>query len=230
MGSPGSGKTTIAKKLALSELATIIETGELLRKESIRETQSGKKIKHYLESGDLVPTNYVVKVIDRAIAQTDGDIIIFDGFPRKSDQIEPFFKLKEKNDFLLQAVIGLKLSSTVAKKRLTGRRVCSQCGAVYNSYYNPPDKSGTCDNCNSELRHRPDDSSEHVEKRLRIYNEQTMPVFEYFKKHDPIKTFSVSAEKPKEEVFESVLQVLQKVGFDCVSNRNLPKGEGYGKQ
>jgi len=209
LGPPGSGKTVIADKLASSYGVTVLKTGELLREEVKRGTPLGAKLEPFLESGRLASSDLVADVLKRAIQQVDQRVILFDGFPRREDQIDLFFRIGKEVGVDLSAVLVLCLPRSLAVKRLIGRRLCPNCGAAYNVYFNPPARPGICDRCGAQLEQRQDDAPEVVNRRLETYGEDTLPVINYFKVNYPHITHLVSTEKPIDQVLDSVLSILR---------------------
>src|ERR1051326_4728640 len=180
LGPPGAGKTTVAEKLASGGGVEIIVTGRLLRDQAAKDTRAGKKLKPYLESGTLAPTDLITPAVAQAIEKAKAPKVLFDGFPRRRDQIDPFFRLIDKLGWKLSEVIVLRIDRSVAVKRLVGRRACPKCRTLYNVYFSPPKTEGVCDKCGAQLRRRKDDSPIVVARRFDAYEQETAPVIEYF--------------------------------------------------
>jgi adenylate kinase len=214
LGPPGSGKTTLTERLALGRSIATLKTGQLLRQELQQQTPSGNRLKPFLEAGQLAPVELVAEVLLKAIEQKHEAILLFDGFPRQEKQIEVFFQLSQKTHLALAVVIVLQLSQSLIMQRLTGRRVCPNCGAIYNIYSKPPVQSGICDRCGAKLEQRHDDRPEVVEKRIATYEQETVPVIQHFKTNYPDLTHFVSAEEPVDQVTNSVLPILEKAGLN----------------
>ena len=212
LGSPGSGKSSLAKRLSLSLKAKTVETGPLLKQKAEEEPEIGNKIKLYLDKGELVPTEIVSETIVQVLEGSDVHWILFDGFPRQRDQIEPFFKIGETVNYGLWAVIHLDLKPSVAYERLTGRRICSRCEAVYNIHNQPPSRPGICDRCGGELVQRKDDTPEVVKERMEEFKRNTLPVIEFFEREYPERTHTLSAEEELSALEESVLSILERSG------------------
>jgi adenylate kinase len=214
LGTPGSGKTTVAEHLA-DDKCELIETGRLIQDQIRLDSESGRKLKPFVQSGKLAPTDLVNKIVEQKIKKSHASVILFDGYPRRKDQIDPFFDMSRHLELDLGAVIVLELSTNLAQKRLTGRRICSDCGAIYNLYFNPPSRRGRCDLCGGELQLRKDDKPEVVNRRLRVYQRDTQPVADYFNEVYAGITHLVKADKPVEQVADSVSSRLQESGLDC---------------
>jgi adenylate kinase len=217
IGPPGSGKTLITEHLAANREVATLKMGRLLRDEIKQGTVLGGQLKPFLDTGQLAPIELVTEVVGQALAQIEAGIILFDGFPRRADQLEPFFQLSRRFDLQLAAVIVLELSPAVAMKRLSGRRVCPNCGAIYNIYFDPPTQPGICDRCGATLEQRPDDTPEVVQERLETYQVETAPIIDYFKLNYSDKTRFVSVEKSIPEVLSQVSATLKRVGLNLMA-------------
>jgi adenylate kinase len=216
LGSPGSGKTTVANQLADCANVLTIETGRLLRRHVERGTELGRRIQPYLEDGRLAPTELVTAAIDRIIEQFHAQINIFDGFPRLRDEIDSFFQVSEKIGFELIRVFIFRLPPSLAFQRLTGRRICPVCGAVYNLHARPPFQPGICDRCGSGLRQRHDDEPEIVKRRINEYEANTIPVEEYFEERYPDLTREISASKTIGRTRECIILSLREAGWSLI--------------
>jgi adenylate kinase len=210
LGPPGSGKTSIANEITLRSGAAVIETGQLLRREVEKKSTRGNDLKPFLESGKLAPSQLVADVIRNEIRQIQKDLILFDGFPRRGDEIESFFQICEQEKINLSAVIVLQVPFSRLIKRLTGRRVCTKCHSIYNINFDPPKHDRICDNCGVPLVHRKDDTIKVVNKRIQIYQQETLPVIEYFKMHYPHITYETAAEDTIEESINSIFSLIVK--------------------
>lgn len=227
IGLPGSGKSTIADKLSDYSIVSSIDTGRLLRSEIKRQTSVGKEIESIVDSGKMAPTDLVTEVLRGAIRREMVDILLFDGYPRTKSQIQPFFQLCLDENVYFSAMVLFDLSAEVARKRLTGRRICPECKSVYNMHFNPPAHNERCDICAVELKRRADDQPGVVENRLNTFEEETRPVIEHFKSNYASKVFTIPAEQPVHELVEMVHSVLQHVGLDITLS--LPASRGRAK-
>jgi adenylate kinase len=199
VGAPGAGKGTQAKRLAEEYDVPHITTGDALRANKDMETEHGTP-REYMEAGELVPDEVVNEIVVEALEDADG--FVLDGYPRNLAQAE---FLSERTD--LDAVIYLDVSEAELVDRLTGRRVCSECGATYHVEFNPPAEPGVCDECGAELVQRDDDTEETVRERLRVYEENTEPVIEHYREDGVLR--EVDGEGTPDEVFESLRDVLE---------------------
>lgn len=219
IGPPGSGKTLITEHLEVYRQITTLKMGRLLRDEIKRGTALGERLEPFLAAGQLAPLELVIEVVEQTLAQSEAEVILFDGFPRQADQLEPFFQLSRRFGFKLAAVLVLELSPAVAMKRLSGRRVCPNCGATYNVYFDPPAQPGICDRCGAALEQRPDDVPEVIQERLETYQAETAPIINTFKLNYPGQTHFISAEKPIPEVLAQVSATLKGAGLTLTPSK-----------
>jgi adenylate kinase len=207
LGPPGAGKGTHAKEISSILNIPHISTGDIFRDAIKNQTELGMKVKEFLDSGKLVPDELVWEVVkDRLNAEDCKNGFILDGFPRTILQAELLDKyLKEKNADL--KVIYLDASDDLVIKRLSSRRVCKNCGAIYNLISMPPKKEGICDICGGELYQRSDDYPDVIKKRLETYYKETQPLIDYYKNRGVM--YKISAEKDREEVLQEILKVVK---------------------
>jgi adenylate kinase len=210
LGPPGSGKTSLAERLLGYLDGKIIATGPLLKDKAKEKSGEGKKVKNHLDKGELVPTELVKKTIVQYLEEKGAPWLLFDGFPRHKDQIEPLFSMGERMAYRLVAVFYLELPRSVAFERITGRRVCPDCGAVYNIHDRPPSRPGVCDRCGGELIQRKDDRPEVAKERMEEFQRNTVPVITFFQREYPGKTIRLAGEKRLSRIVPSVLSFLNK--------------------
>lgn len=205
LGAPGAGKGTHAEKFAEKHSLATISTGELLRTAIKNGTTLGKQANTYMSKGDLVPDELVIGIIKERLTQADcANGFILDGFPRTIAQAEALKTLGVKID----RVLNLHVEDQVIVERMSGRRVCPDCGKTYHVRYTPPEKDGVCDACGAKLIVRSDDAPETVSDRLNVYHEKTAPLIEYYKREGILVTVE-GREDPKETskaVFEALEQ------------------------
>lgn len=209
MGSPGSGKTTLARALAERTPISIIEVGNLLKREVQRGTALGKAMKPFTSTGNLVPLAHVTEIVSKALRKAQEEIVLFDGIPRATSQILPFLELLAEHGLELRAVIVLTLDLQTALDRLTGRRICKKCGALHNVTGRDANKTKTCERCGGELIQRRDDREEIVRERFERFAHETLPVVEFFKEEFGSLTWEQSATTPIKQRVDRVWRKLE---------------------
>lgn len=182
MGPPGAGKGTQAKLLAERFGLAHLSPGDLLRQAVKEDTPLGREAKRYMDAGRLVPDDLIIDLIGRRLEElaSSGTGIVLDGFPRTLRQAEALSGLLETSGRPLDAVALLVLTEEEILRRLTGRRVCRECGASYHLIYQPPGRDGLCDECGGPLYQRSDDSEATARARLEVYGQETRPLIEWF--------------------------------------------------
>jgi len=208
LGPPGAGKGTIAALLKEKLGILHISTGDLLREEMKGGTALGKEIKQYVESGELVPDQVVIKMIENKLSQKQSHAkgYMLDGFPRTTVQAQDLDKILHKIDCPVDFALYMATSLPVVLQRLTGRRVCRQCGAIYHIKNRPSKVAGKCDQCGGELYQRPDDTEETILNRMQVYTEKTSPIIEYYEKQG--KLVRVSGDGETEDIFQIVIKIF----------------------
>lgn len=207
LGAPGAGKGTQAKKLVEKYKIPQISTGDLLRAAVAAGTPLGKEAKACMDKGELVSDSIVLGMVEERLRQDDcKNGFILDGFPRNTSQAEALDRMLESLNMPLTAALSVDVPFDDLMKRLTGRRTCKACGQMYNIYFNPSTKGNSCDKCNGELFQRDDDKEETIKKRLEVYNAQTAPLFDYYKKKGILK--SVNGTGSIDEIFNNVCKAL----------------------
>ena len=200
LGPPGAGKGTQAKILAAQNGLVHLSTGDILRDEVARDTELGRKAKGYMNRGDLVPDQLIIDMIK---GRLDGDGgFILDGFPRTAPQAEALEKIAT-----IDVAINIALSRGEVIRRLSSRRVCRECGKIYNLLYNSPKKEGVCDACGGELFQRDDDKRDVIENRYDVYMDATSPLINFYKERGLLK--DVDGSRETEKVSEQILMALR---------------------
>lgn len=183
LGPPGAGKGTHAEILTKELGIPHVSTGDMLRESIKAGSPLGLKAKQYMDKGSLVPDEVVIGLVIERLKQPDAAKgFILDGFPRTPQQAERLDESLREMHMPLDYVLDFATSLPMIFMRLAGRRVCSKCSRTYNLKNWPPKKQGICDDCGGELLQRPDDKEETIEKRLKVYHEQTEPLIEYYRK------------------------------------------------
>ena len=197
MGPPGAGKGTQAALLAARLGLKHISTGEILREEVQRRTALGQAAKDYMTRGELVPDDLIIEMLK---GRLDGNFLL-DGFPRTTKQAEALARIA-----LIERVLNLRLSEEETVRRLSARRVCAECGRNYNLDSNPPRVPGVCDACGGRLIQRDDDTPEVIRRRYRVYEAQTAPLREFYRRRGLL--VEVEGGGAIEEVFQEALRLL----------------------
>ena len=201
LGPPGCGKGTQGEKLS-SELGyTRLSTGDMLREAVRKGTPLGVKAKGYMDSGALVPNDLIIGLMKEKIAEVEGGVI-FDGFPRTVEQADALAK-----EIDIDLVINLDVEDRELMVRLTNRRTCPDCNAVYHLISNPPEKEEVCNKCGCGLYHRDDDTESTVKNRLEVYRENTFPLISYYDNIGNLVT--ITGEGSIDEIFAKVKKVIQ---------------------
>lgn len=207
LGPPGAGKGTQAVRLVEKYEIPHISTGDIFRKNIKEGIELGKKAQEYMNAGALVPDELVVDLVKDRLQQDDcKNGFLLDGFPRTIFQAEKLDEFLSESNLKMDIVINLKVEKEALIKRLTGRRVCKDCGASYHIVNIPPKKEGVCDICGGELIQRKDDNIETVENRINVYEEQTAPLIGYYKEAGSLVDFD--GEASLDEVFDAIVQAI----------------------
>ena len=182
LGPPGAGKGTQARRLAAGWRVPQIATGDMLREAVAAGTPLGREAKRHMDSGGLVPDDVVIGLVAERLAQPDAKTgFVLDGFPRTAAQAEALDAMLAQRSTPLTRVVFFDVARPELLRRLTGRRVCRQCGATFHLVSAPPRTPGRCDNCQGELYQREDDGESAVAKRLDVYATQTAPLLAYYR-------------------------------------------------
>jgi adenylate kinase len=183
LGAPGAGKGTVAKMLTATDGSVQISTGDILRAAVKAGSELGKKAESYMKAGDLVPDALIMDIMGERLLEDDCKSgFLLDGFPRTIPQAEALKGLLTKLGMNLDAVVNLNVPRDVILDRLTTRRTCVDCGAIYNVKSNPPKTEGKCDACGGAVVQRDDETTEAISKRLDVFNAQTAPLVGFYEK------------------------------------------------
>jgi len=203
LGPPGVGKGTAAKRMVQEYGIPQISTGDLLREAVKNQTELGLKAKHYMDSGKLVPDELVIGLLKERVAKEDcRKGFILDGFPRTIPQAESLGASGIKIDM----VVNLHADENVIVGRLSGRRDCPKCGAIYHIQNSPPKKEGVCDACRASLITREDQKEEVIQHRLQVYRQQTEPLIQYYDQRGLQKT--INAVQSIDKVFSDIRNAI----------------------
>jgi adenylate kinase len=194
LGAPGAGKGTQCKRIVEKHGLLHLSSGDILRKERAEGTALGKKAQSYMDSGKLVPDELIVKMMAAAIGKASKSGYVLDGFPRTVMQAMELDKQLKAAGQKIDAVINLQIEDDLVAKRMTGRRSCPKCGAVYHIENLRPKVDGVCDKDGAKLVQRPDDTLEVVKNRLDTYHKQTEPVIDYYRQNGTIYEVDAGAD------------------------------------
>jgi adenylate kinase len=181
MGPPGAGKGTQAANIVNKYNLPHISTGDMFRAAIANQTELGMTAKRYMDEGNLVPDDVTIGIVRERLSESDcQDGFLLDGFPRTVEQAKALDEIMVELAKSIEHVINIEVDFDVLKERLTGRRICKDCGATYHVMFNPPKQADICDKCGGELYQRKDDNAETVGSRLAVYTNQTKPLLDYY--------------------------------------------------
>lgn len=207
LGPPGAGKGTQAKQISTKYNIPHISTGDMFRKNISEKTELGLKAQGYMDKGMLVPDELTIDIVKDRLNNDDcKNGFLLDGFPRTVKQAEALDLFLNENGYKIDCTLLIKVPEASILERMTGRRVCSKCGASYHIKFNPPKIAGKCDTCGSDVIQRKDDSEETVRERLNVYNEQTEPLIEYYNSEKVL--FAVDGTQGIDVVFQNICDIL----------------------
>src|SRR5512142_2120836 len=188
LGPPGAGKGTQAKRLIDLYHIPQVSTGDMLREALKQGTPLGLEAKKYMDQGGLVPDSVVIGLVKERIQKPDASKgYMLDGFPRTVGQAQELDKILSEMGQKIDHVVSVEVPSSELLGRLTGRRTCRACGAGFHVMFDPPKKESVCDKCGGELYQRADDNVETVSSRLKVYDEQTKPLIDYYDKQGKLR-------------------------------------------
>jgi adenylate kinase len=205
-GAPGAGKGTQSALLVDRMQMVQISTGDLFRAAIKNKTELGQQAQGFMDKGQLVPDSIVIGMVDEVLAKLGKMSFILDGFPRTRAQAEALGKILRQRGLEIGKAVFLEVPREELLSRLTGRRVCKSCGAVYHVSSKPSKVAGVCDNCGGEVIQRNDDQEDVIATRLKTYEENTLPLRAYFRELN--KYVEVNGDQDTEVVFSSIKKAL----------------------
>ena len=204
LGAPGAGKGTVAKLLTEIDGSVQISTGDILRAAVAAGTELGKKAEAAMKAGDLVSDDLIMGIMEERLKEDDCKKgYLLDGFPRTIPQAEALKELLAKMGEELDCVVNIDVPRDVILDRLTTRRTCEDCGAIYNVKSNPPKEEGKCDKCGGKVVQRDDETEEAISNRLDVYNEKTAPLAGFYDKEGMLLTVQATSS-------EAVIDAIKK--------------------
>lgn len=211
LGPPGAGKGTQAKLISEKFSIPHISTGDIFRKNISEKTPLGIEAKTYMDNGKLVPDEVTIGIVkDRLMEDDCKNGFLLDGFPRTVKQAEALDSFLNDNEQKIDTALLIDVPKEFILERMTGRRVCSKCGASYHIKFNPSKIEGKCDACDGDLIQRKDDTEATVKERLDVYDRQTQPLIQYYKDQNILSSVEGTEEITK--VFDKICNVLGAVG------------------
>jgi adenylate kinase len=206
LGAPGAGKGTQCKYIVEKYGLLHLSSGDILRRHRAKGTALGKKAQQFMDSGALVPDDIIIDMMIDEIARAPAGGYVLDGFPRTVKQAADLDKALGGRKQKIDAVLNLQVDEKVIVRRITGRRICPKCAAVYHIENLKPRVEGKCDKDGSSLLQRPDDTAEVVVTRLKNYNEQTAPLVDYYKRKSTV--YDIDANEEAEDVRDLMFSKL----------------------
>jgi adenylate kinase len=207
MGLPGAGKGTQAEKIVEKYEIPHISTGDMFRAAIKERTALGLQAKEYMDRGDLVPDEVTIGIVRERLSKDDCQRgFLLDGFPRTVAQAEALESMLTELGRSIDSVINIQVDKEVLMERLTGRRICKECGATYHLVFNPPAQSGVCDKCGGELYQRADDNAETVANRLEVNMNQAQPLLDFYRSKGYLH--NINGQQEIEQVFADICELL----------------------
>lgn len=195
LGPPGAGKGTQADRVCAKYQIPKISTGDILRQARKDQTELGKEAESYMVAGKLVPDEVVIGIVNERLQQSDCDRgFILDGFPRTVAQADALGQQLQSRGKKIEAVISLEVTDESVIQRLSGRRVCQNCGATYHVDFSASSKGDQCEKCDGNLIQRKDDQENTIKERLQVYKDQTQPLVQYYLNQDILKAVNGAGE------------------------------------
>ena len=207
MGLPGAGKGTQAEKIVEKYNIPHISTGDMFRAAIKDGTELGLQAKSFMDKGELVPDEVTIGIVRERLSKDDcNEGFLLDGFPRTVPQAEALEAILTDLGKQIDYVINIEVNSEILLERLTGRRICKDCGSTYHLVFNPPSQEGTCDKCGGELYQRADDNAETVGTRLQVNIEQSKPLLDFYQVKGYLR--NINGQQEINKVFGDVEELL----------------------
>lgn len=211
MGLPGAGKGTQAERIVEKYEIPHISTGDMFRAAIKGETELGLKAKSFMDQGALVPDEVTIGIVRERLGKNDCEKgFLLDGFPRTVAQAQALEEILSDLDRKIDYVINIEVDKDILMERLTGRRICKQCGSTYHLVFNPPAVEGICDKCGGELYQREDDNEETVANRLEVNLKQTQPLLNFYEEKGYLR--NINGQQDIKQVFVDVNELLGGLG------------------
>lgn len=208
LGPPGAGKGTQARRAAARWGVLQIATGDILREAMTAGTELGRQARRYYDAGELVSDDVIIGLVAEALGRPEARKgFVLDGFPRTLAQAEALDQLLDDRGLALDRVVLFRVPEAELVRRLTGRRICRRCGHNYHVVFSPPRRPGICDACGGELYQRKDDDEATVRTRLAVYERDTRPLVERYRRRGLLE--AISGEGSVDQVFEAVLRATE---------------------
>ncbi len=207
MGPPGAGKGTQAKRLVDEFSLAHISTGDILRKAVAEGTEMGREAKRYMDAGELVPDAVVIGIVKDRLTEKDAEAgFVLDGFPRTVEQADALGEALDDLGRSIDHVVDIEVDRDSLVRRLTARRSCRECGRVYNLLAEPPKQHDVCDVCGGEVYQRDDDTVETVSNRLKVYEDSTAPLIDYYRRKGLLRT--VDGDQDIDAVYQDIESIV----------------------
>lgn len=210
MGLPGAGKGTQAEKIVEKYSIPHISTGDMFRAAMKEGTELGLKAKSFMDQGALVPDEVTIGIVRERLSKDDCQKgFLLDGFPRTVAQAEALENMLTELDKKIDYCLNIDVDHSILMERLTGRRICKECGATYHLVFNPPSKDGSCDRCGGELYQRADDNEETVHNRLEVNIQQSEPLLHFYETKGYLK--NINGQQDINDVFKDIDSLLREL-------------------
>lgn len=212
LGPPGAGKGTQAAKIEKKFNLSHVSTGDIFRNNIKEKTELGKKVEGILKKGGLVSDDITIDLVKDKFNREGFDDFLLDGFPRNLVQAKALDEFLDENNVEIDCVVNINVLPEILIERVSGRRVCLDCGATYHVETNPPKVEGICDVCGNTLHQREDDKEETVKERISIYESQTAPLIDYYNKQN--KLIDIDGAQGVDEVYREIERKLNDLKID----------------